>query len=234
MVEDIWQQFYNQRAEEYARLVQNEDYQGNLLRTLQGLHPLAGCRVAEFGAGTGRVTALLAPHVGQVAAFDRAAAMLGVAQRTVREAGLANAHLALADNRRLPLPAGWADLAVEGWSFLHLKVWQPDSWQAETGQAIGEMRRVTRPGGSLVLIETLGTGQAEPVVAEVFQPFFSFLEQDWGFARTWVRTDYRFESRQAAHLALEEAFGKETLRALTHTPQGWLLPECTGVWWRRV
>jgi ubiquinone/menaquinone biosynthesis C-methylase UbiE len=234
MGEDIWQQFYNQRAEEYARLVQNEDYQGNLIKALQGIHPLAGCRVAEFGAGTGRVTSVLAPHVGQVAAFDRAAAMLGVAQRSMREAGLANAYLALADNRRLPLPAGWADLAVEGWSFLHLKVWQPDSWQAETGQAIGEMCRVTRPGGSLVLIETLGTGQAEPVVAEAFQPFFSYLEQDWGFERTWVRTDYCFETQQAAHLALEEAFGEETLGALTHTPQGWVLPECTGVWWRRV
>lgn len=234
MSEDIWQQFYSRRAEDYDRLVQNEDYQGNLLKALQGIHPLAGSRVAEFGAGTGRVTAWLAPQVGRLAAFDRAPAMLSVAQRSLNHAGLVNAHFALADNRHMPLPAGWADLALEGWSFLHLKVWHPDSWLAETGQAIGEMRRVTRPGGSLVLIETLGTGHTQPVVAEAFQPFFAHLEQDLGFERTWVRTDYRFESQQAAYAALLEAFGDDTLRALSHTSQGWVLPECTGVWWRRA
>jgi SAM-dependent methyltransferase len=231
--DDLWTQFYTQRAADYARLVAHEDFQGNLLKAIQAICPLAGKIVAEFGAGTGRVTRLLAAHAHWVGAFDRAPAMLGLAQRQLGASGVSNADLALGDHRCMPAAGGWADLAIEGWSFLHLKVWHPDTWLTEVGQAVGELERLARPGGDLIIIETLGTGRIEPHVPAVFQPFFQRLEGAWGFKRFWTRTDYRFDSLAQAQAEVGEAFG-EALAGLERTPDGWLLPECTGLWHRRA
>jgi hypothetical protein len=60
---------------------------------------------------------------------------------------------------------------------------------------------------------------------------------DWldgaGFQNTWIRTDYRFETPERADELAGFFFGdaiKEKIRRGHLTT----LPECTGVWWRRV
>ena len=240
MVEDIWQQMYSRDAAAYERIVQNEDYQGGLLQALQAICNLKDIRAAEMGAGTGRITALLAPHVRFIAAFDIAPLMLAQAQVNLRRmAGEnwnrndgSNFGLALGDNRCLPAASGWADLVVEGWSFLHLKVWYSATWIDETDRALKEMLRLARPGGIAVVIETLGTGVNTPAPAPDFLPFFERLETEWGFEHRWARTDYRFASQEQARQALLPAFGEAVLAALEHKTDGWVLPECTGLWWR--
>ncbi len=242
MPQDIWQQMYSRDAAAYERIVQNEDYQGSLLQAIQSICPLAGLRVAELGAGTGRITAMLAPHVRSIVAFDTAPAMLAQAQSKLCRLGGddgdrhygRNIDLALGDNRRLPAASGWADLVIEGWSFLHLKVWFPATWIDETNRALGEMLRLARPEGTVVVIETLGTGAKIPSPALAFRPFFERLEAVWGFERRWERTDYLFASQEQARLALLPAFGESVLAALEQTPGGWVLPECTGLWWRKA
>jgi ubiquinone/menaquinone biosynthesis C-methylase UbiE len=233
MPHDIWQHMYAQDAAAYERIVQNEDYTGSLLRALQAIYPLDGGRVAELGAGTGRITSLLSGRAGFIAAFDNSPAMLAYAQCMLKAQGRANCGFALGDNRCLPALSGWADLVVEGWSFLHLKVWNETAWMAETDQALLEMLRICRPGGTAVVIETLGTGVKTPAFVPQFLPFFERLEAVWGFQRTWCRTDYHFDAQEQARLALLPAFGEDVLRALEQTPQGWILPECTGLWWRK-
>ena len=56
-------EIYASRAPEYERLVSREDFAGNILKAVQEIRVLAGLDVVELGAGTGRLTCLLAPFV---------------------------------------------------------------------------------------------------------------------------------------------------------------------------
>jgi len=63
----------------------------------------------------------------------------------------------VADNRQLPVSDGVADVSIAGWSFGHFTGWYPSTWRVEIEQAIEQLRRVLRPDGVMIIIETLGT-----------------------------------------------------------------------------
>lgn len=233
--EDHWKRIYNQRPGLYQRLVACEDYKGVLLPALQKIVPLKGLRVVECGAGTGRVTRLLSSHANYVHAFDLTPAMLEVAQNVLSKTASQNWSLARADCRNLPAADGCADLAVEGWCFLQVGVWRRADWKTQVGRAVDEMLRLLHPGGCAILIETLGTGAEEPAPPqEFFAQVYAWWERRWGFQRTWVRTDYRFPSRQVAQEILTPFFGPGVEETGQDTPEGFILPECTGLWWLRT
>ncbi|HEU4726430.1 MAG TPA: methyltransferase domain-containing protein, partial [Kofleriaceae bacterium] len=153
------EEIYAGHAEEYDALVRAEDADGALIPALEAIHPLAGAAVLEVGVGTGRIARAIVRRVGRLVAVDRAPAMLAVARRHL--SGLDEAapwELHEADARALPVAAGWADVAIAGWVFGHFRSWMADDWQAQVAQALDEMRRALRPGGALIVIETLGTG----------------------------------------------------------------------------
>ncbi|MEZ4641493.1 MAG: class I SAM-dependent methyltransferase [Chloroflexota bacterium] len=229
--EQPWKRFYTEQTDLYERLVSHEDYQGNLLAALQDICPLTDKRVVEFGAGTGRITAQLVPLVERVYAFDLTPQMVQVAARKRQQAKAATWLLGLADSRAMPLPAACADVAVEGWSFLQIRVWHGANWRAEVGRALDEMLRLLRPGGAAILIETLGTGATEPNPQPAFAEMYAYLEQERGFAARCIRTDYCFPSWAEAQ-AIVEPFFSEALETATQTEAGIVLPECTGIWWR--
>ena len=158
MSELTWDTLYIDHADAYEVLVSHEDYQGNLLRAIQAVQPLAGKNSAEFGCGTG----LLAGSVRKLHAFDFTASMLRLAWARLHLRNWTHVSLTLADSRRMPVRSGWADFAIEGCSFLQIAVWHPDDWQDQLRRALAEMRRVVRPDGKLILIETLGTGESAP------------------------------------------------------------------------
>ncbi len=225
-----FREIYARHADLYDRLVAYEDHEGHLLSALMAICPLQGRDVVEFGAGTGRVTALLAPHVRTLYAFDASSHMLGVAVRRLE--GRENVKFAVAENRALPLPATVADVAVEGWSFGHATEWHADSWQEHIGAALTEMRRVLRSGGTMILIETLGTGRELPQPpSEQLAALYAWLEDVLGFSHTWVRTDYHFPSVWEAERLVRFFFGDD-LAARVAREHLVLLPECTGIWWR--
>jgi ubiquinone/menaquinone biosynthesis C-methylase UbiE len=160
--ENHFKQIYAQQAEGYDAIIRCHDVEGNLLPALTDLHPLEGSEVVEFGAGTGRVTALLAPRVRTIRAFDESEAMLAIAERRLAEANITNVTLAPAPNTGLPVEDNSADLTIQGWSFGHATGWYPDSWRDEIGKMLAEMSRITRLGGTLINIETQGTGFETP------------------------------------------------------------------------
>jgi len=221
---------YRMHAAEYDALVSREDHAHNILPALEGIRPLAGLDVVEMGAGTGRLTRLLAPIARSIAAFDRSTAMLGVAAETLKRLGLENWRLAAGDNRRLPTANCSADLAIAGWSFGHSTGWYPESWPYEIELAVGEMRRVLRPGGTAVILETLGTGRETPQPStEALASYYALLEEKYGFASSWIRTDYRFESLQQADRLTRFFFGDELANRVVRENLV-VLPECTGLW----
>ena len=120
---------YTHRAEDYERLVTREDYQGNILKALETIRPFSAQTVVEFGAGTGRVTNLLLPSIKQIYAFDQATAMLQVAKQKLEQTPHTHWQVATANNDAMPMPNRCADIAIEGWSFGHLRNWYPDQWQ---------------------------------------------------------------------------------------------------------
>ncbi len=222
---------YEAHADQYERLVRREDYQNNLLAAIEDYCPLnEGLDVVELGAGTGRLTCLLAPRVRSIRAYDTSAHMLAVAEASLREMGLSNCQTGLADHRQVPVADKSADLVISGWSFCYLAVWGGADWQSALQDGLDEIQRILRPGGMVILVESLGTGTEKPRPPEHLKEYFDWLTGA-GFERGWTRTDYRFESLEEAVELSTFFFGEEMGHQVRE--KNWvILPECTGIWWK--
>lgn len=231
-----YREIYRNQAERYDHLVTREDYQGHLLPTLEKIRPLRNTRVVELGAGTGRLTSLMVPLAKEVLAVDNSAQMLAVALSRL-EGGPRGAayHLVVADNGHLPAPGGLADVVIAGWTLGHLVGWYPADWPQKSGQVIAEMERVTQPNGTQIIIETLGTGRETPEPpTEGLAKYYRILENTFDFTRTWIRTDYRFETMAEANSLTSFFFGQEMIERIRKDRDSIILPECTGIWWRTL
>ena len=231
---------YANHAVEYEALVAREDYQGNILKAIQEVVPLDGLDVLDLGAGTGRLACLLVPIVRTMLAFDLSPHMLGVARDKMRRiksgpstgSGQRRWLAAACDHRLLPLTVRAADLIVSGWSVSYLTVWNPLWWREEANAWLAEARRVLRPGGHIILFESLGTGNESPQRLAHLENFYGWLEEV-GFKNKWIRTDYKFESPEVASEVAGFFFGDEMKSRIVREKMT-ILPECTGVWWLKV
>jgi ubiquinone/menaquinone biosynthesis C-methylase UbiE len=227
-------ELYRKQANEYEFLVSREDYQGNLPRALGRIRPFAGLDVVELGAGTGRLTSMMAPFAKTILVSDISHHMLDVAIAKLAKTGLQNWTVTVADNRALPVADRAADISIAGWSLGYTTTWYAEAWRKEIGQALAEMTRVLRPGGTVVIIETLGTGSEEPRPPnDALAAYYAWLEGEHGFSSTWIRTDYRFESLSEAQESTRFFFGDEFADRIGK--ENWIiLPECTGIWWLTI
>lgn len=217
---------YRDRAEAYDALIRHEDHQGALLAEIERIVPLVGAELLDVGAGTGRISLLLAGRAKRLVLVERAPAMLAVARRKLAERRVV-AELHEADAREMPLAEASFDVAIAGWVFGHFRHWMPEGWRTEVQRAVGEMSRVVRPGGHLVVIETLGTGHREPREHPALDEYFRELSA-LGFERRWIRTDYRFASVEEAAAICGSFFGPE-LAARIERERWQIVPECTAV-----
>ncbi len=225
-----YQLIYQTQAAQYDQMVASEDHASNLLPAINAICPLGGLDVVELGAGTGRLTVQIAPMARSLLAFDVAEPMLALLRDKI--AGCETAVAIAADNRALPLPDAVADVAIAGWSIAHSVEWYPDTWRDEVDQALGELLRVLRPDGFALVLETLGTGSETPAPPnEGLAALYAYFEDEYGFLRTSLRTDYQFESPAEGQVLLRFFFGDELADRIV-AEQLTILSECTGIWWR--
>jgi len=226
-----YKEIYDKQAGKYDLLIEREDYQGNILGALNQIRTLDGLDVVELGAGTGRLTGMMAPVVRTIVACDGSQPMLDVAVAKLKKTTLKNWRVVVADNRSLPAADQAADLSIAGWSLGHSTSWVADGWRAEIEQVLAQMKRVLRPGGTVIILETLGTGWENPrPPTDALAAYYAFLEEEHGFSATWVRTDYRFASLSEAEDLTRFFFGDGLADRVAR--EGLVtLPECTGIWW---
>ena len=223
---------YQSEGDRYEALISREDYQGNIPRAVDEIIRVDGLDVLDLGAGTGRLSLLLAPRVKSIRAFDASAEMLRVCRERLIASGLSNWQVDVADHRQLPVPDHSADLVVSGWSVSYLAVWNQENGQAELDKWLTEMKRVLREDGTIILFESLGTGNEEPVRLEHVESTYQWLDAH-GFHSKSIRTDYKFDSIEEAEELSRFFFGDE-LGDKVRRNHWVILPECTGVWWKQV
>ncbi|MBL8051458.1 MAG: class I SAM-dependent methyltransferase [Anaerolineales bacterium] len=225
-------EIYKTEGDKYEALIAREDYQGNILKALTEITDLENRLVLDLGAGTGRLTCLLAPHVDSIHAFDISEEMLRVCRKKLSKTNLSNWKIDVADHRQLPIDDNSANLVVSGWSVSYLAVWYKETWRAELEKWLTEMKRVLAQNSTIVLFESLGTGNDLPVKLEHLKEFYIWLDEV-GFQNKIIRTDYKFESIQEAEELSRFFFGDELGDKVVKN--NWvILPECTGVWWLKT
>ena len=226
---------YRQHADQYERLVSCEDYEQRLWPALSAIRSFEQADVVEWGAGTGRITALIAPSARFIMACDLNDHMLQVARRKLTHYERLVWQTAVADHRHMPLPDRCADVSIAGWTLGYFNAQTfGDGWRDAICRTIAQMQRVLWPGGTIIIIETLGTGFTEPQPpTAALAAYYRVLEEELGFQATWIRTDYVFDSLDQAVSLISFFFGSEWADKVRGN--NWIvLPECTGIWWKEV
>ncbi|HZG86736.1 class I SAM-dependent methyltransferase [Paenibacillus sp.] len=220
---------YAAQAELYDAMIRR---QPDVSVKIRDIRPYRGLDVLDLGAGTGRLSVPLAMEAKSLVCTDASRSMLDVLERRLTESGAPNVWTTVeADHRRLPLPDHSFDLAVSGWSVCYLASSSRAEWKSDLERVHAELCRVVRPGGTIMLFETMGTGTATPNPPNFLTDYYGELVQTYGFAHDWFRADYRFDSVEEAKRLTEFFFGSELAAAIE--ANGWsTVPECAGVWWK--
>jgi ubiquinone/menaquinone biosynthesis C-methylase UbiE len=229
---DQQRKIYQSEGDRYEALVSREDYQRNIPRAIHEIISVDNLDVLDLGAGTGRLTLLLAPRVKSICAFDASGEMLRVCRERLVASGLSNWQVDVADHRQLPIQDHSVDLVISGWSVSYLAVWNQENGGVELDKWLTEMKRVLREDGMIILLESLGTGNESPIHLEHVESTYHWLDEN-SFQNKWIRTDYQFESVDEAVDLAGFFFGAEMANRVRETGLI-ILPECTGVWWRKV
>ena len=116
-----------------------------------------GWRVLDVGCGGGHVSFTLVPFAEEVVALDLSGEMLAAVRLEANERGFANVRTEDGVAARLPFGDGSFDLVATRFSAHH---W-PD-----LAAGLAEMRRVLRPDGVAVFMDTISPGA--PILLDTF------------------------------------------------------------------
>ena len=230
---DHFIRIYREEAEAYHAMIAREDIDRSVFKALIGTGVLAVRSLLDLGSGTGRIPLLLHDKIPHIVAFDLHEAMLRE-QLVQRRAVNGQWPLAQGDMRQLPFADGEFEMVTAGWALGHFCGWFAGEWQTQMRSVLSEMRRVVKPGGPVVILETMSTGSLEPKPPNAdLAAYYAWIEGEWGFERQLLATDFVFDSVEDAVAHSEFFFGPELAASIRE--QGWArLPEWTGYWtWRK-
>jgi ubiquinone/menaquinone biosynthesis C-methylase UbiE len=120
--------------------------------TVAALQPLQRDALAlDVACGAAHASEAVAPHVRQVVGVDLTPALLAAGAKRLAERGVRNVLLQEANAARLPFADASFDLVFCRAAVHHF---------AEPGAQVGEMARVCRPGGRVVLLDMVAPSAA--------------------------------------------------------------------------
>jgi len=151
----IADQFTRQAAEFAASSVLHDRAALDLLVAAAGPQP--SDVTLDVACGPGSVVAAFARRVRRAEGLDATQAMLDEARKLAAREGLANVAWHRGDIHALPFPAGAFDIVSCRYALHHL---------LEPQRAFGEMLRVCRPGGRIVLCDAVTSD--DPAKAAAF------------------------------------------------------------------
>ena len=135
-----------------AYLTSSVHAQGADLQALQAIAQRhAQPEVLDLGCGAGHASFAVAPHARRVTAYDLSAQMLAVVDGAAHERGLHNIRTQQGNVAQLPFADGSFDLVLTRFSAHH--------W-LDVPAALQEVRRVLKPGASLVVIDIVAPKEA--------------------------------------------------------------------------
>lgn len=119
---------------------------GALARLVAHVAPRPTAHVLDVGAGAGHTALAFAARVARVVALDVTPQMLEEVQRNAALRGLDNVSVQQGVAEALPFEPGSFDVVTCRLTTHHF---------ADLPRAVGEMARVLRPGGHLVIVDTM-------------------------------------------------------------------------------
>jgi ubiquinone/menaquinone biosynthesis C-methylase UbiE len=183
---------------------------------LESLGMTGAVRVLDIGAGTGRIGAAFVTAGDSYVGIDPSGGMLGQFLKRLTDLGGAAAELVKADGRRLPFSAGLFDAVL---------MVQVLSNVAGRERLLGEARRVLRPGGAVVLGQSVGPPQG--VDARMREKLAEAMDQLglYGNRPGTARSQARIDLAASAVRRIEVVAARwETVR----TPRDFLTRHQTG------
>ncbi len=140
---DLSDRFFTQMGDKWDQL--RQDSFGDRFH-LEALLSLLARKwtVADIGTGTGYLLPILANQFERVIAVDPVEEMLVAARGRLDRAGNTNVDLRRGDLSALPIEDESVDLAIAMLVLHHVPV---------PGEALAEMNRILKPGGTLLLVE---------------------------------------------------------------------------------
>lgn len=170
---------------------------------LAGAGDVRGARVVDACCGTGDVALVFAEAGASVVGVDFTPEMLRIAERKSAELTLDTAPtFAHGDALRLPVCAAAADVCTVAFGIRNV---------ADRTRALAEMRRVTRPGGRVLVLEfTLPPGR---VLAALYRFYFTRVLPRVGRSVSGDDDAYAYLPRTVLAWPSPEAFEAELVRA---------------------
>ena len=220
---------YKNHANHYDQLVTAEDHKGHLKKLLMESIDWKDKLIYEAGIGTGRVTKLYIDQVRYTYGFDRESHMLEQCQNNLINYK-DKLSLKQGDNLNLKKTDEPADIFIEGWSFGHPIMENPDRLKEVFQSIYLSLKQIIKPDGTLVLIETYGTHVNQPSIPyPILASFYKLLEEEYGFQRHIISTDYQFDSVEEAARITGFFFGQGMADDILARQQT-QVKEFTGVW----
>lgn len=142
---DMSRRFFDEQGRQWDALRENSFGTQFQLEAFMALLPDTWT-VADIGTGTGYLLSSLARHFRKVTGVEPSDRMIEAARDRVEREQLKNVELRTGELEQLPISRASVDLAIAALVLHHV---------ASPATAVSELRRITRQGGAVLLVEQL-------------------------------------------------------------------------------